>query len=203
MKIALFGTSADPPTFGHLAILRWLVQRFDHVAVWASDNPFKAKQVELYHRTRMMQLLVQELQLPATQVRVYPELSYPRTLFTLAKAKEYWPEGEFTLTIGADIVPQIPTWYQAQQLLSQVHLVVIPRSGYALEPQAIEQLRQLGTTVEIADLETPDVSSTAYRTYPQADSVPPSIQSYIQQEQLYEWPDETQKPLALQQPVAN
>ncbi|MGI0490781.1 nicotinate-nucleotide adenylyltransferase [Alkalinema pantanalense CENA528] len=203
MKIALFGTSADPPTLGHLTILQWLVQRFDHVAVWASDNPFKADQVPLPHRTRMMQLLVQELHLPETKVRVYPELSYPRTLFTLAKAQEYWPEGEFTLTIGADIVPQIPTWYQAQQLLSQVHLVVIPRPGYVLDPQAIDRLRQLGTTIEIADLATPDVSSTAYRTQLHASSVPPSIQSYIHQEQLYEWPDETQKPLALRQPATN
>ncbi|MEM6592470.1 MAG: nicotinic acid mononucleotide adenylyltransferase, partial [Cyanobacteria bacterium P01_C01_bin.73] len=38
-RIALFGTSADPPHQGHQAILTWLARRFNHVAVWAADNP--------------------------------------------------------------------------------------------------------------------------------------------------------------------
>jgi nicotinate-nucleotide adenylyltransferase len=37
MKVALFGTSADPPTAGHQAIIRWLSEHFDHVAVWAGE----------------------------------------------------------------------------------------------------------------------------------------------------------------------
>lgn len=40
-RVALFGTSADPPTVGHQAILRWLSEHYDQVAVWAADNPFK------------------------------------------------------------------------------------------------------------------------------------------------------------------
>ncbi|NEQ41665.1 MAG: nicotinic acid mononucleotide adenylyltransferase, partial [Okeania sp. SIO3I5] len=43
-KIALFGTSADPPTAGHETIVRWLSQNFNKVVVWASDNPFKSHQ---------------------------------------------------------------------------------------------------------------------------------------------------------------
>jgi Cytidylyltransferase-like len=50
---ALFGTSADPPTLGHQAILEWLATQFDEVAVWAADNPFKVQQTPLYHRQTM------------------------------------------------------------------------------------------------------------------------------------------------------
>ncbi|NET52841.1 MAG: nicotinic acid mononucleotide adenylyltransferase, partial [Merismopedia sp. SIO2A8] len=32
--LALFGTSADPPTAGHQQILRWLSYQYDHVIVW-------------------------------------------------------------------------------------------------------------------------------------------------------------------------
>ena len=53
-QIALFGTSADPPTSGHQAILLWLSQRFDKVVVWASDNPFKTHQTLLEHRMAML-----------------------------------------------------------------------------------------------------------------------------------------------------
>jgi nicotinate-nucleotide adenylyltransferase len=48
-KIALFGTSADPPTAGHKTILSWLSQNFDWVAVWASDNPFKIGNAAVNH----------------------------------------------------------------------------------------------------------------------------------------------------------
>ena len=41
MKIALFGTSADPPTIAHQKIISWLGSQFDRVAVWAANNPFK------------------------------------------------------------------------------------------------------------------------------------------------------------------
>ncbi|MGB3262812.1 MAG: adenylyltransferase/cytidyltransferase family protein, partial [Microcoleus sp.] len=53
-KIALFGTSADPPTAGHKTILSWLSQHFDWVAVWASDNPFKSHSTSLEHRSAML-----------------------------------------------------------------------------------------------------------------------------------------------------
>ena len=40
-EIALLGTSADPPTLGHQALLEGLLQHFGQVATWASDNPMK------------------------------------------------------------------------------------------------------------------------------------------------------------------
>ena len=58
MRIALFGTSADPPTAGHQEILQWLSERYDWVAVWAADNPFKSHQTALLHRAAMLQLLI-------------------------------------------------------------------------------------------------------------------------------------------------
>ncbi len=39
--VALFGTSADPPTRGHQALLEGHVQLYPQVATRASDNPQK------------------------------------------------------------------------------------------------------------------------------------------------------------------
>ncbi|MEY2856531.1 MAG: nicotinic acid mononucleotide adenyltransferase, partial [Cyanobacteriota bacterium] len=52
--IALFGTSADPPTIGHQTILQWLSQHYDRIVVWASDNPFKQHQTPLKFRSEML-----------------------------------------------------------------------------------------------------------------------------------------------------
>ncbi|MGV0026422.1 nicotinate-nucleotide adenylyltransferase [Phormidesmis priestleyi] len=184
-QIALFGTSADPPTTGHLTILRWLSQHFDDVAVWASDNPFKSHQTALEHRTAMLQLLIHDLDLPKQNVQVYPELSSPRSLITVEQSQQRWSDAEFTLVIGGDLVNQLPQWFRVEELLKQVKLLVVPRPGYSLMSQDLHHLRQMGADVTIADLRAPDVSSTAYREQGETESVTPPIQDYIDREQLY------------------
>ncbi|MGL4880174.1 MAG: adenylyltransferase/cytidyltransferase family protein, partial [Waterburya sp.] len=62
-KIALFGTSADPPTIGHQTILQWLSKHYDRVVVWASDNPFKEHKTPLVDRTEMLKLTIADLNL--------------------------------------------------------------------------------------------------------------------------------------------
>lgn len=188
MKIALFGTSADPPTVGHQAILRWLSQRFDQVAVWASDNPFKSHQTPLPQRMKMLQIVIDDLDTAQANVQLREELSFPRSLEALGKAKEIWGEAQYYLVVGSDILGQIPSWYQARELLQQTQLLVVPRPGYAIEPEAVKQISTLGGRCEVADLIAPPTSSTAYRERRNADVIPTPIEQYIQQTQLYQDP---------------
>lgn len=188
IKIALFGTSADPPTYGHLAILQWLTHRFDRIGIWASDNPFKPDQTPLSHRNQMLRLLTLPLKAQMPNLQVYPELSYPRTITTVHRAREIWPQAKFTFVLGADLLAQLTTWYQAQELLAEVDLLVIPRPGYTILSESIDRIYHMGGRMTIADLTTPDVSSSAYRNYENPNAVPPLVQHYIKQEKLYPCP---------------
>lgn len=192
MKVALFGTSADPPTSGHQAILDWLSQRYDWVAVWAADNPFKSHRTSLEHRGMMLRLLIEEMKPPRHNVGFHPEFSSARTLETVEKAKEIWGKDnkiEFTLVIGSDLANQLPRWYKVEDLLRQVQLLIVPRPGYILEEPALQQLRQLGAEAKIADLTGLDVSSTAYREHRDARALTPPVKDYIHREHLYECQD--------------
>jgi nicotinate-nucleotide adenylyltransferase len=189
IKIALFGTSADPPTAGHQAILAWLADHYDHVAVWASDNPFKTHQTALAHRAAMLQLLIADIDPPRDNIGLDETLSDPRALITVERAKTRWPGAEFTLVIGSDLVPQLPRWYQVQDLLQQVKVLVVPRPGYPLDEADLQPLRQMGATVAIAPIPVPDVSSTAYREDQEAEAVTPTVEAYIHREQLYQCQD--------------
>jgi nicotinate-nucleotide adenylyltransferase len=187
MRVALFGTSADPPTAGHQAILCWLSQRYDWVAVWAADNPFKAHQTPLEHRAQMLRLLIEEIKPLRQNIGFHPELSSHRTLETVEKAKQLWSEAaQLTLAIGSDLIDQLPRWYRVKDLLQQVQLLVVPRPGYAIEEAEIEHLRQLGGKIAIADLTGPDVSSTAYRENGDTEALTTTVEAYIHQKHLYE-----------------
>lgn len=189
-NIALFGTSADPPHEGHRGILTWLGQQFDHVAVWASDNPFKADQSPLADRMQMLQLIIDSLTLSQETVQLHPELSHRYTVVTLERARQIWPEAAFTFVIGADLVHQMPRWYQSAQIFQQAKILVFPRPGYPLHERDLDELRQQGASVAIA---TPpqqfDISSSAYRHAPDnhqaAHGVPPAVQDYIHAHHLY------------------
>ncbi len=195
MQVALFGTSADPPTIAHQEIISWLASQFDRVAVWAADNPFKTHGASLAQRSQMLELLIAEIN-PSISPRaqVYPDLSSRRTIETLIKAKTTWNDADFVLVVGADLVAQLPQWYHAAELLAQVKLLIVPRTGSEIEPTNLQILTDLGAQISIAPLATPAISSTIIRTnHPHLDSTSDSIQGltpavakYIQQQRLYE-----------------
>ncbi|MEB3229003.1 MAG: nicotinate-nucleotide adenylyltransferase [Synechocystis sp.] len=206
MKIALFGTSADPPTTAHRTILLWLAKHFDRVAVWASDNPFKNQPsgnghgANLHHRQTMLKLLVQELQPSYPTIQIWEDLSDRRSLISLQRAKDRWgSDPEYGLVIGSDLIEQIPRWYEVKQLLSQVTLVIFARPGYPLIPTHLSLIENLGghyrlvTEDRLIELDqipqlpplTPPVSSTDFRQRKDQTIIPDVVQRYINQHHLY------------------
>jgi nicotinate-nucleotide adenylyltransferase len=198
LSIALFGTSADPPTAGHQSILIWLADHFDQVAVWASDNPFKQHQTPLAHRTTMLQLLIDEINPPRQNLHLLTELSHPRAVITVERARQIWQTAELTLVVGSDLVTQLPRWHRLGELLQQVKLLIVPRPGYAINEPDLASLRQMGASVTIADVEVPAVSSTAYREEGDPEIVTPPIEDYIHREHLYECQDTSPEKQAMQ-----
>ena len=184
-KIALFGTSADPPTAGHQTILNWLGEHYDLVVVWASDNPFKDHQTTLQHRSQMLQVAIDEIEPKKPNIRLYQELSDRRTLITVQKARKIWKDAEFTVVIGSDLVQQITKWYHIEELLKQVKILVVPRPGYSITECDLQDLRNLGGRCSIATLNAPRVSSSAYRLEQDKAVITPAVENYIQKQNLY------------------
>ena len=198
MRIALFGTSADPPTSGHQAIISWLSQHYDWVAVWAADNPFKSHQTPLEHRAAMLKLLISDIHPPRENIGFHPELSSDKTVETVEKAKECWgAEASFTSVVGSDLVSQLPRWYRVEDLLQQVQVLVVPRPGYLIEEACFTRVRQMGGKIEIADLTGPAVSSTAYRENGVTEALTPPVEAYIHREHLYKCQDGLKKTLQI------
>ena len=190
MQIALFGTSADPPTRAHQQVINWLGQKFEVVAVWAADNPDKTHGATLAQRAAMLEILVAEIPAPTT-AKVCQQLSHRYTIRTIAFAREIWPTAELVLTIGADLVEQIERWQGGTELLRQVNLLVIPRPGWQLRPEMLQRLADLGCQLQLVEeLSTLAVSSTAMRqTSDIADlrmGLTPAVEEYIDRHQLYQ-----------------
>lgn len=189
--IALFGTSADPPTSGHQTIITSLSQQFDKVIVWASDNPFKSHQTPLEKRSAMLLVLIDNIDSSKKNIFLDSELSSHHTIETVERAQKKWPDAKFNLVVGSDLVKQLPRWYKIKELLQQVGLLIVPRPGIQVQEVDLQQLIELGAELEITSLEVPNVSSSAYREQGDSTTITPPIKDYIYREQLYQWQDVT------------
>ena len=134
----------------------------------------------------MLELLIEEIKPPVDRhAQVYRSLSSKRTFESLITARKIWSDSEFMLTVGADLITQLPQWYRISELLAQVKLIIVPRTGNKIESTDLQRLKDLGAQIAIAPLSTPIISSTAIRNSHSIQGIVPSVARYIQQHNLY------------------
>jgi nicotinate-nucleotide adenylyltransferase len=159
--VALFGTSADPPTLGHKALLLGLLELFPRVVTWASDNPLKPRQTPLSVRIALLDALVAAIGDP--RLKVVQELSSPWAIETLERARSRWPHETPVFVVGSDLLAQMPRWRQAHRLLHHLELAVAPRGGWPVMEDDLEALRALGAQVRLLPVFPPATASSRAR----------------------------------------
>ena len=182
-SIALFGTSADPPTLGHEALLNELTRFFPKVITWASDNPDKKHQIPLLKRTQLLRILVKKISHP--KLELIQELSSPRTIHTLKKAFQLWPEASFSFVIGSDLAVQVPKWLNAKSILNKATIAIAMRDGWPISDQQLEEIKKLGGEVDLLPFRIPKSSSSNFRERPQEGLIPKELVPILLEENLY------------------
>ncbi len=181
--IALLGSSADPPTRGHQALLEGLLQRFPRVVTWASDNPMKHHGACLSERAALLTALVHSIADP--RLDLVQELSSPWAITTLERAAARWPDAELAFVVGSDLVGQIPRWKQAEAVLERCRLVIVPRAGWPLRPAELLALEALGARLEVLPLAIPPSASSELRQRPDPHQIPAAVWPVLLQHNLY------------------
>jgi nicotinate-nucleotide adenylyltransferase len=181
--VALLGTSADPPTRGHQALLEGLLDLYPRVATWASDNPVKDHGAPLARRAALLAAVVAAIADP--RLELVQELSSPWAITTLQRAARRWPATELVFVVGSDLAGQIPRWKQATAVLQLCRLAVVPRAGWPLGEPQLEALRNLGGVVEELPLRIPPTTSSQARRQPAPDQVAAAAWPLLLQHNLY------------------
>ena len=172
-QLALFGTSADPPTCGHQALLEGQLGLYPAVATWASTNPLKEHGAPLEERAQLLGCLVEAIGNP--RLELAQELSSPWTIETLERAHQRWPAAELVFVVGSDLAAQIPSWKQADQILGRCLLAIVPRHGWPLTSQHREALEALGSQPMELALEIPATASSAVRERLDPSQIPAAV----------------------------
>ena len=188
MTIALFGTSADPPTEGHRVLLEGLLRHYPRVVTWASDNPMKQHGQPLAVRMELLAALVAAIGDP--RLSLEPQLSSPWAIETLGRAAARWPGEPLIFVVGSDLLAQIPRWRQAAAVLAGCRLAVAARAGWPVQAADLARLEGLGARLELLDLQVPGTASSRVRGSGPAGSsaleeVPPALRPVLLEQNLY------------------
>jgi nicotinate-nucleotide adenylyltransferase len=176
MRIGFFGGSFNPPHLGHLLAATYALKVHKLDEVWLAPvfhHPFSKDIISFEHRVSMCNLLVEKVSPPFRVTDIEKKLNHGgKTVHTLRKLKEEYPNDEFILIIGSDLKDQIKTWAESENLLQEFKVVVVPR-GLQDDPTSI-----------------PNISSTNIRadhyTANQLKSiVTEDIHSYLTKHKLY------------------
>ena len=182
-SIALFGTSADPPTLGHEALLSELTKIFPKVITWASDNPDKKHHIPLLKRTQLLGILVKKISHP--KLELVQELSSPRTINTLKKAFQLWPKASFSFVIGSDLTNQVPKWLNAKSILNKARIAIAMRDGWPISDHQLEEIKNLGGEIDLLPFNIPKSSSSKFRENPKEILIPQELVPLLLEENLY------------------
>lgn len=182
-QIALLGTSADPPTYGHQALLQGLLKIFPRVVTWASDNPGKNHGTSLQNRYALLNSLVEAIANPNLQLN--QDLSSPWTITTLEKASKLWPAKELIFVVGSDLADQIPTWSNPQAVMQKARIGIALRQGWPIKENQLKSLRSLGGQIDLLPLKIPASASSQVRENSKLSEIPDSILPMVLEQNLY------------------
>ena len=186
-QLALFGTSADPPTVGHRAVLAGLMELFPRVGTWASDNPFKQHGAPLEVRAALLGAVVDSLtQQPSSdRLQLRQDFSSRRAMDSIEAARRCFPHDEPVFVVGTDLVQQIPSWYAVDTWLPRCAIAIVRRQGWPLQAEDLAKLQALCPHVVQLPLEIPAAASSSVRHHPSPELVPSELLTDLAQQNLY------------------
>lgn len=164
MRVALFGGSFNPPHVGHLLAAAYVraVAQVDQVWLMpAFRHPFGKALAPFEDRVALCEAMGRLVDGLAV-TRVEAELPDDgRTLHTLERLRERFPEHQFRLVVGADILHESHKWFAFERIVALAPLIVLGRTGYQ-PPDALPQ-GPLASGTFLWDVPMPQVSSTDVR----------------------------------------
>ncbi len=157
MRVAVYGGSFNPPHVAHAMVMSWLKWTDTVDEVWmvpvyqhAFESIQSKRLVDFEVRMHWCRLAAFEV---GDFVRVtdiestLPTPSY--SIDTLLALQQQYPDHQFRLVVGADVVSQLPQWKDWATIEKQFAPIIVGRVGYSGHR---------------AQMIFPNVSSTAIRT---------------------------------------
>ena len=182
-SIALFGTSADPPTIGHKKILEELSKIYDITISYVSDNPNKKHKEDISIRCHMLKTLIEDLDNP--KILFNQKVSSQWAIESIKICKKIYEFNNLDFVIGSDLTKDIFNWKDFNKINKEVRFFIILRKGYPFEPSTLKMLETYKVKFAISNIKIPNISSSKFRLNSNYSNLPKSLIDIVKKNNLY------------------
>ena len=183
-SIALFGTSADPPTIGHKKILEELSKIYSFTISYVSNNPKKKHIEDISIRSHLLKTLIDDLDNP--KILFNQKISSQWAVESIKKCKEIYKFNNLDFVIGSDLIKDIFYWKNFDKIILEVSFFIILREGYHVESNTLKMLETYRVKFKISTIKTPNISSSNFRLNFNCSNLPSSLIDIVKKNNLYE-----------------
>ncbi|MDP8207156.1 MAG: nicotinate-nucleotide adenylyltransferase [Candidatus Electryonea clarkiae] len=190
-KTGLLGGTFDPPTIAHLVAAEWALGllELDQVRfVLARHNPHKTDIITTPDNIRleMLEIAIKDNPRFAVETCELEREAPSYTIDTINYLTTEYPDVEFTLLIGADVLNSFHQWKEPEMILEKVSVTVFNREGYEFNEHANQWLNR----IQLIDIPRLKISSTMIRDRIQkrksiSDLVISDVETIIRKQKLY------------------
>ena len=183
-SIALFGTSADPPTIGHKKILEELSKIYAFTISYVSNNPKKKHIEDISIRSHLLKTLIEDLDNP--KILFNQSVSSQWAVESIKKCKKIYEFNNLDFVIGSDLIKDIFYWKNFDKIILEVSFFIILREGYPVESNTLKMLETYRVKFKISTIKTPNISSSKFRLNFNCSNLPSSLIDIVKKNNLYE-----------------
>ena len=181
--IAIFGTSADPPTIGHKKILEELSKIYSFTITYASNNPNKKHKEDISIRSLLLKTLIEDLNNP--KIIFNQTISSQWAIQSIKKCKNIYESNKLDFVIGSDLIEDIFSWKNFDKIIKEISFLIIKREGYPIKSNAMQMLENYKVNFEISSLNIPNISSSMVRLNTNYSNLPKSLIDIVKKNNLY------------------
>jgi len=201
MRIGCLGGSFDPVHLGHLALARSGRDgaALDRVVLMVAGLPPHKRGRKLApgrHRVAMAGLAARAHPWLHVDGRETERRGPSWTLETVRALRRERPDDDLIWIIGADNLPELPSWREIDRLLDLADFVSAARPGHdteraleelipALGGERVRRLREGVVPMAEVDVSSTDVRRRVREGRPISRLVPPEVEAYIREHGLY------------------
>ncbi|GAA4430396.1 nicotinate-nucleotide adenylyltransferase [Georgenia halophila] len=189
-RVGVMGGTFDPVHHGHLVAASEVMESFnldEVVFVPTGEQPFKENRRVTEAEHRYLMTVVATASNPRFTVSRM-EIDRPGKSFTIDTLRELrvqMSDAELFFITGADVLPQILTWKDADELWSLAHFIGVTRPGHTLDRAGLPE-----TGLSLLEVPAMAISSTDCRVRVEAGNpvwylVPDGVVQYIAKYGLY------------------
>ena len=183
--IVVFGGSFNPPHIGHSVVLLWLQQALkatDIIVIPTYQHAFDKDLASFEHRMTMCGLMANMFS--GVKVSgIERTLPHPNRTINLIRevAKAY--TCPIALVVGTDILFELPTWYQWENIVKEAKIVVAGRQGYKQENKV--PFEYYDYPIDISAVSSTTIRERIKNGQTTVGLLPAAVEDYIKEHGLY------------------